>query len=102
MNPTSCAKCGAKIAPAVERYNSTALAWRPAVSAESGDVTRLLHRLAGQDDAGCKETYDRLISLVYDELRRRARQQMRNEWDWHTLQPTALVHEAYERLCMTG
>lgn len=68
------------------------------MSAESGDVTLLLRRLAGQDDAGRKETYDRLISLVYDDLRRRARQQMRNEWDWHTLQPTALVHEAYERL----
>lgn len=66
--------------------------------AESGDVTLLLRCLTGQDDAGRKQTYDRLISLVYDDLRRRARQQMRKECDWHTMQATALVHEAYERL----
>jgi hypothetical protein len=38
------------------------------VSAESGDVTRLLNRLGAQDEAGRKETYDQLISLLYDEL----------------------------------
>jgi RNA polymerase sigma factor (TIGR02999 family) len=65
---------------------------------QPGDVTLLLRRLAGEDDEARKQTYDRLISLVYDDLRRRAREQMRNEWDWRTLQPTALVHEAYERL----
>jgi len=68
------------------------------VSAEPGDVTLLLRCLAGQEGAARKQSYDRLISLIYDDLRRRARQQMRHEWDWNTLQPTALVHEAYERL----
>jgi len=41
---------------------------------------------------------DRLMPLVYDELRRLARSYMRNEAVGHTLQPTALVHDAYLRL----
>ena len=39
-----------------------------------------------------------LLPLVYDELRQLARRQLRGERDGHTLQPTALVHEAYARL----
>jgi RNA polymerase sigma factor (TIGR02999 family) len=39
-----------------------------------------------------------LVPLVYEELRRLARLQMRDEAAGHTLQPTALVHEAYTRL----
>jgi RNA polymerase sigma factor (TIGR02999 family) len=41
---------------------------------------------------------DKLIPLVVDELRRLARLQLRNERPGHTLQPTALVNEAYLRL----
>ena len=41
---------------------------------------------------------DALIPLVYDELRRLARSYLRRERPDHTLQPTALVHEAFERL----
>lgn len=41
---------------------------------------------------------DRLIPLVYEELRRRAAHHLRRERPGHTLQPTALVHEAYFRL----
>ena len=41
---------------------------------------------------------DRLLPLVYDELRQLAAQKMANEPSGHTLQPTALVHEAYLRL----
>src|SRR6266571_8442727 len=41
---------------------------------------------------------DELIALVYDELRRIAASYLRNERPDHTLQPTALVHEAYLRL----
>jgi RNA polymerase sigma factor (TIGR02999 family) len=41
---------------------------------------------------------DRLMPLVYQELRRIARNQMRGERSGHTLQPTALVHEAFLRL----
>lgn len=41
---------------------------------------------------------DRLTPLVYDELKRLARRYMLREGQGHTLQPTALVHEAYFRL----
>lgn len=41
---------------------------------------------------------DELVPLVYDELRRLARARMAREAPGHTLQPTALVHEAYLRL----
>jgi RNA polymerase sigma-70 factor, ECF subfamily len=58
------------------------------------DVTALL-RAWGDGDPTAR---DRLIPLVYDELRRRARSYLRREREGHTLQPTALVHEAYLRL----
>ena len=48
--------------------------------------------------AGNKEAEDRLIPLVYAELRRLASHYLRGERSDHTLQPTALVHEAYLRL----
>lgn len=58
------------------------------------EVSRLLHSWrAGDGDA-----LDRLIPLVHDELRRMAEVCMRGERAGHTLQPTALVHEAYLRL----
>lgn len=60
----------------------------------TGSVTRLLARLR----AGDAEALDRLIPLVYDELRVLARAQLRREDTGHTLGPTALVHEAYLRL----
>jgi hypothetical protein len=41
---------------------------------------------------------DMLLPLVYDELRQLAAQKLANEHPGHTLQPTALVHEAYLRL----
>jgi RNA polymerase sigma factor (TIGR02999 family) len=47
---------------------------------------------------GDRGALDRLIPLVHDELRRLAEQCMRGERPGHTLQPTALVHEAYLRL----
>ena len=58
------------------------------------DLTRLL--LAWRD--GEPGAIDRLAPLVYDELRRQARLQLRGERAGHTLQPTALVHEAFLRL----
>src|SRR5262249_36997484 len=58
------------------------------------DVTRVLQAVqAGEPDAA-----DRLLSLVYTELRRLARARMARERAGATLQPTALVHEAYVRL----
>jgi RNA polymerase sigma factor (TIGR02999 family) len=58
------------------------------------DVTRLLNK--AQD--GDKESLDTLLPLIYDELRRVAASQLRAERENHTLQATALVHEAYLRL----
>jgi RNA polymerase sigma factor (TIGR02999 family) len=58
------------------------------------DVTALL-RAWGEGDPTAR---DRLMPLVYDELRRRARAYLRWEREAHTLQPTALVHETYLRL----
>ena len=57
-------------------------------------ITALLHEFA----LGDKSALDRLVPLIYPELRRLARGYMRNERPGHTLQPTALVHEAYARL----
>lgn len=58
------------------------------------DVTRLLQAWHEGDDAAASQ----LMPLVYDELRRLARSFLRQERTGHTLQPTALVHEAYLRL----
>ena len=59
-----------------------------------GEVTRLL-RASSQGD---RDAEAELIPLVYGELRRRAAGYMRMESPGHTLQPTALVHEAYLKL----
>lgn len=58
------------------------------------DVTSLLLRLVDGDP----EAMDRLMPLVYDELRRLAAGQLRREREEHTLTPTSLVHEAFLRL----
>jgi RNA polymerase sigma factor (TIGR02999 family) len=58
------------------------------------NVTQLLLELS----SGKRESLDQLIPLVYAELRRLADSFMRGERGNHTLQPTALVHEAYLRL----
>lgn len=57
-------------------------------------VTTLLHSWRRGDPAA----FERLMPLVYDELRRRARHYLRGERANHTLRPTALVNEAYLRL----
>jgi RNA polymerase sigma-70 factor (ECF subfamily) len=64
------------------------------MSAETGPVTEILASLrAGR--AGAEEE---LFQAVYAELRRLAQSQMNHQGPGHTLQPTALVHEAYLRL----
>jgi RNA polymerase sigma factor (TIGR02999 family) len=60
----------------------------------SSQVTELLVRWRG----GEKAALDSLIPLVYSELRRIAQHYLNNERPDHTLQSTALVHEAYVRL----
>lgn len=62
------------------------------------EVTELLEAWQ-HGDAGARE---RLLPLVYDELRRVARARLRRERPDHTLQATALVHEAYLRLIGPG
>src|SRR5215469_8998547 len=59
-----------------------------------GEITVLLQQVAHGDTRAA----DRLIPLVLDELRRLARLQLKREKLDHTLQPTALVNEAYIRL----
>lgn len=60
----------------------------------TADVSRLLQAW-GRGDLHAR---DELLPLVYRELRRRAAAYLRRERAGHTLQPTALVHEAYLRL----
>ena len=60
----------------------------------NGEVTRILNSLEQGKAAGA----DELLPLIYDELRRLAAAKMANEAPGQTLQPTALVHEAWLRL----
>jgi RNA polymerase sigma factor (TIGR02999 family) len=67
---------------------------RHSVNSAPGEVTQILLELRH----GKREAQDRLIPLVYHELRRIAGAHLRRESASHSLQPTALVHEAYLRL----
>ena len=62
--------------------------------ASPGQVTQLLHRWA----AGDRDALDLLMPVVYGELRRIADGYFRRERPAHTLQPTALIHEAWMRM----
>ena len=61
-------------------------------------VTRLLNEASG----GRSEALSELMPLVYDEMRALAEGYFRRERDAHTLQPTALVHEAFVKLAGGG
>lgn len=63
-----------------------------------GNNTLILHTLA----AGGVDSAERLLAVVYDDLRRLAAFKMSQEAPGHTLQPTALVHEAWLRLSGGG
>ena len=65
---------------------------------EPPDITHLLEQI----QRGVPAASDQMLPLVYDELRRLARARLRAERPGHTLQPTALVHEAYLRLVGSG
>jgi RNA polymerase sigma-70 factor (ECF subfamily) len=62
--------------------------------AATDNVTRLLIELSNGD----QDAVDLLLPVIYDELRKLAASYLRRERPDHTLQPTALVHEAYLRL----
>jgi len=64
------------------------------LKSDPGDVTQLLLELK----AGNRAVEERLIPMVYQELRRIALIRLKQEAAHHSLQPTALVHEAYLRL----
>jgi RNA polymerase sigma factor (TIGR02999 family) len=66
----------------------------PMATPASRSVTDLLQAWSGGDTAAL----DRLVPIVYKELRRQAERFLRHESPGHTLQTTALVHEAYLRL----
>lgn len=61
---------------------------------DSGQITQLLQEY----QSGNKNALDVMFPLVYDELRKLAASRLRSERPEHTLQATALVHEAYLRL----
>ena len=61
------------------------------------DVTRILNAIGGGDSKAAQD----LLPLVYEELRKLAAHKMANEAPGQTLQPTALVHEAWLRLVGT-
>jgi len=65
-----------------------------ATASPAGTVSQLLQAWGH----GNKQAREQLIPLVYQELRKRASAYLRSERPDHTLQPTALVHEAYIRL----
>lgn len=66
----------------------------PASPPTSPDVTQLLRNW----QVGDQSARDQLLEIVYEELRRQAARYLRRERPDHTLQPTALVHEAYLQL----
>jgi RNA polymerase sigma-70 factor, ECF subfamily len=64
------------------------------MSDSPADLTTLLQAISEGDP----QNVDRLMNVIYDDLKRLAANQLRSERSNHTLHPTALVHEAYLRL----
>lgn len=91
-------------------WRGAATAWLPMVSQPSDDVRGAdsssgsdeeegsLTRLLSACSEGDPEAFDRLIPLVYSDLRAIAHRRLRSERDGHTLNTTAVVHEAYVQL----
>ena len=66
--------------------------------AEPGEITRLLRSA----DDGDRAALDRVVPLLYDDLRRLARRQLARERGSRTIQPTMLVHEAFLKLASSA
>ena len=79
------------------QVDSSQTSYCQSVSA-TGTVTTLLARV----NRGDRDAFDDLVPLVYQELHRIAGAYLRREMGNRTLQPTALIHEAYLRLLETG
>ncbi len=73
-------------------FNDRMATWRNSTS--MADITRILSKI----DEGDPNAADQLLPIVYDELRKLASARMAMEDAGHTLQATALVHEAFVRL----
>jgi RNA polymerase sigma factor (TIGR02999 family) len=71
-------------------------------STVSGSIPPQLTELLDRVASGERQAAEALLPLVYDQLRQLARSRMSTERAGHTLQPTALVHEAYMRLVGGG
>jgi RNA polymerase sigma-70 factor, ECF subfamily len=67
------------------------------MSSEAKKITSLLEDLKQGEDSSLNQLYE----LVYPTLKQMARARLRNERAHHTLQPTALVHEAFIKLCQS-
>jgi hypothetical protein len=76
------------------KYEIESLGGVISVDSSAGEVTRLLNELKDREE----EATPKLFELLYNELRRLAQYYLRSERPDHTLQATALVHEAYVRL----
>ena len=76
------------------RFTTDRNYWAGNLMAPTNSITVLVREYANGD----KAALDRLLPLVYTELRRIANKHLRGEAPNHTLQPTALVHEMYARL----
>src|SRR5262245_33216554 len=79
---------------AAKPSRATASSWGPPMK----DLTRLL----SASESGDRHAAAQLLPLVYDELRKLAAQKLAQEKPGQTLQPTALVHEAFLRLVGKG
>jgi len=80
--------------PCAEGYNPGLAGLGGSAKRVAVDITELLYRW----DSGDASARQQLMPLVYDELRRVARRSLAGQRNDHTLQSTALVHEAYLRL----
>lgn len=67
---------------------------RVAVMNQSHKITRLLREWGD----GNRDAFDEVMPLIYADLRKQAARHLRNEHHYHTLQTSALIHEAYIRL----
>lgn len=81
-------------APVSRSWNADQFCYFAMASVTKRPITQLLVDLK----KGGQSTFDELLPIVYDELRRLAGSYLRKERSNHTLQPTALVHEAYLKL----
>jgi RNA polymerase sigma-70 factor, ECF subfamily len=81
--------------PSRSRIARTGIMLTPPTESDKGEITLLLDRLA----TGDRSAEEALMSRVYFELHKLAIARLKAERPGHTLQPTALVHEAYLRLC---